>query len=716
MYCVGCGQKLPDNIRFCPKCGKEVKMQGEQAATAEGLLEETGVIVRKQEEVPQKSRKKKWLWVIPVAGVLVVAAAIAVFLSRIMQPSQKEVLEAYQEFYHTFYDEHMGIDGKNELKDSEGNVIADANEIQQFDCGARIVMASDGKLLLAVSDIVYGDEKGGAYDVYLYSYERGKVIEKARILDISGDECLGFFTICGETYFVYDDKRGYTSEMEDRPADLLNSVFVIYKYNTKTEDLERVNWKKKGTVKKENNNELAYRGNNRGKALCNYETEDGISWERFLLLAFGGWNEYEIDGIDGIPGIEGYAADSRANMLLNNLCLINGNDFDAVIGKMKEADVKTPEEVQMFQGKEVFNWLEKEQINNSLDYAKAEYHPIIMMTETDDAYYGITLDGTAILWYIKDKKRTDISALLKSAGKYKVTGINAVCLFGCGKITDIRIPDNIVCIFGSGLSYAGSLQKIEFSDSVKKIKEYNVPHTSSEECIIPESVIVFCNKGSVAESYAIENDLFYVNGTIDSTDEAEIKRIKEEMRQRELEKENADSDSYDDDSDYDAGNENDGLDDDYYDDGYDDYGDDGYDDYSDDEYDGDGSDDGSIDYDDENFSYNTPEEAYTDYLGIFTEAVNTGDTADMVLVLNGKCYDQQCDIAENYYNRGIREEVQSYSIESNKVVNDTCVKITAKEKIKVSYSDGSSKIVDQKFCYTCKLLSHKWYITAMKSK
>ena len=686
MYCESCGQKLPDNIRFCPKCGKEVKMRREQAATAEGLLEETGVIEVKREEASQKSRKKRWLWVLPVAGILVVAAAIAVFLSHIIQPSQKEVLEAYQEFYHTFYDEHMGIDGKNELKDSEGDVIADAKEIQQVDCGARIVMASDGELLLAVSDLVYGDGKEPAFDVYLYSYERGKVIEKARILDILGDECFGFFTICGETYFVYADWRGYTSEMEDRPADLLNSVFVIYKYNTKTEDLERVNWKQKGTVKKENNNELAYRG----KALCNYETEDGISWERFLLLAFGGRNKYEIDGIDWIPEIEGYWGDSCANMLLNNLCLINGNGFDAVIGKMKETDVKTPEEVQMLQGKEGFKLLEKKQNNNLIDCAKAEY-PIIMMTETDDAYYGITLDGTAILWYIKDKKRTDISALLKSAGKYKVTGINAVCLFGCGKITDIKIPDNIVYIFGSGLSYAGSLQKIEFSDSVKKIKEYNVPskYASSEKCIIPESVIVFCNKGSVAESYAIENDLFYVNGTIDSTDEAEIKRIKEEMRQRELEEENADSGSDDDDSD---------------------------DDYSDDDYSVDEYDDGDIDYDDENFSYNTPEEAYTDYLGIFTEAVNTGDTQDMLLVLNGKCHDQQCDIAKNYYSRGIREEVQSYSIESNKVVNDTCVKITAKEKIKVSYSDGSSKIVDQKYCYTCKLLSHKWYITAMKSE
>ena len=60
MYCESCGQKLPDNIRFCPKCGKEVKMRREQAATAEGLLEETGVIEVKREEASQKSRKKRW--------------------------------------------------------------------------------------------------------------------------------------------------------------------------------------------------------------------------------------------------------------------------------------------------------------------------------------------------------------------------------------------------------------------------------------------------------------------------------------------------------------------------------------------------------------------------------------------------------------------------------------------------------------------------------
>lgn len=697
MYCVGCGQKLPDNIRFCPKCGKEVKMQGEQAA-AEGLLEETGVLEVKQEEASQKSRKKRWLWVVPVAGALVVAAVLALLLGRILQPSQEEVLEAYQEFYHTFYDEHMGIDGKNEIKDSEGDVIVDAKTFQQLDCGARIVMAPDGKLLLAVCDITDNyDKEGPATDIYLYSYERGKVVEKAHILNIVSDETLCFCIIHGELYLTYDNSEEPTSEMMDRErnGDLsleekLDYSFVIYKYNTKTENLERINWKRKDTAKKETKDESA----DIKKALYNYETEDGLSYEEFVLLAFCGGSEI---------GLEDFWEDFRTCMALNYMYLINGNDFDAVIGKMKETAMKTPEEVQMLQGKEALKLVEKKE----LDVTMTEY-PIVMMTETDDAYYGITLDGTAVLWHIKDKKITDISALLKSAGKYKVIGINTLCLEECKKITAIKIPDNITYIYGDFCFYKKdsegtvliedkTLEKLEIPDSVKEIKY-----------TIPDSVIVFCNKGSAAESYAIENDLFYVNGTIDSTDEAEIKRIKEEMRQRELEEENADSDSYDDDSDYDAGNENDGLDDDYYDDGYDDY--------SDDEYDGDGSDDGSIDYDDENFSYNTPKEAYTDYLEIFTEAVNTGDTADMVLVLNGKCYDQQCDIAENYYSRGIREEVQSYSIESNKVVNDTCVKITAKEKIKVSYSDGSSKIVDQKFCYTCKLLSHKWYITAMKSK
>lgn len=118
---------------------------------------------------------------------------------------------------------------------------------------------------------------------------------------------------------------------------------------------------------------------------------------------------------------------------------------------------------------------------------------------------------------------------------------------------------------------------------------------------------------------------------------------------------------------------------------------------------------------DEYMVFNTPEEAYTDYLQLFIDAVNTGKTTDLAVVMDGKCHEQQCTVAENYYSRGIREELQSYSILSVKEVNKECVKITAKEKIKVFYNDGTAKTVKQKYRYTLKLLSHKWYITNMKS-
>lgn len=118
-------------------------------------------------------------------------------------------------------------------------------------------------------------------------------------------------------------------------------------------------------------------------------------------------------------------------------------------------------------------------------------------------------------------------------------------------------------------------------------------------------------------------------------------------------------------------------------------------------------------FSDEDFSYNTPEEAYSDYWRLFINAVNTGKTMDLLIVLDGKCHEQQCAVAKSFHKRGIREELQWYSISSVKEVNEKCVKITAKEKIKVYYSDGSKKIVKQKYRYTLKLLSHKWYITNM---
>ncbi len=110
----------------------------------------------------------------------------------------------------------------------------------------------------------------------------------------------------------------------------------------------------------------------------------------------------------------------------------------------------------------------------------------------------------------------------------------------------------------------------------------------------------------------------------------------------------------------------------------------------------------------------TPEETYQKYIETFVEAVNTGNIGGLSEVLSGRVYKQQCDLVENYYNRNIQEELQSYSVTSTKKANDSCIKVNAKETIKVFYEDGSSKVVKQKYSYVCKYINSMWVITGMK--
>lgn len=114
--------------------------------------------------------------------------------------------------------------------------------------------------------------------------------------------------------------------------------------------------------------------------------------------------------------------------------------------------------------------------------------------------------------------------------------------------------------------------------------------------------------------------------------------------------------------------------------------------------------------------YESCREAFSRYISVFTEAVNTGDTAHMneVLAVDSEIYEQQCAIAKNYYKRGIREKVISYSVTG---MNDAGmfrqVEIQSKEKIRVYYKDGKSKIVRQKYRYTCEERAGRWVITKM---
>lgn len=111
----------------------------------------------------------------------------------------------------------------------------------------------------------------------------------------------------------------------------------------------------------------------------------------------------------------------------------------------------------------------------------------------------------------------------------------------------------------------------------------------------------------------------------------------------------------------------------------------------------------------------TCQEAFGNYMECFTEAVNTGDTRNMYIVLDEKSevYAQQCMLAKNYYKRGIREEILSCSIASAKQISSEMVEIESRESIKVYYADKTSKVVKQRYCYTCVYGDHGWIITKM---
>lgn len=112
----------------------------------------------------------------------------------------------------------------------------------------------------------------------------------------------------------------------------------------------------------------------------------------------------------------------------------------------------------------------------------------------------------------------------------------------------------------------------------------------------------------------------------------------------------------------------------------------------------------------------TYQEAFEHYIHSFTEAVNTGNTDQLqeVLAVDSEVYEQQCAIAKNYYERGIREKVKSCSISQVDTLTAEQILIRSQEKIKVFYADASSKLVRQKYCYTCECIDGNWVITKME--
>lgn len=112
----------------------------------------------------------------------------------------------------------------------------------------------------------------------------------------------------------------------------------------------------------------------------------------------------------------------------------------------------------------------------------------------------------------------------------------------------------------------------------------------------------------------------------------------------------------------------------------------------------------------------TYQEAFEHYINAFTEAVNTGNTDKLqqVLAVGSEVYEQQCAMARNYHERGIREKVKSYSTSQVNTLTAEQIEINSQEKIKVFYADTTSKLVKQEYRYTCECIDGNWMITKME--
>lgn len=110
------------------------------------------------------------------------------------------------------------------------------------------------------------------------------------------------------------------------------------------------------------------------------------------------------------------------------------------------------------------------------------------------------------------------------------------------------------------------------------------------------------------------------------------------------------------------------------------------------------------------------EDAFGRYVEAFTEAVNTGnvDRLNQVLAEGSDVYEQQCKIAKNYYGRGIREEVVACAVSSAHSISDSRVVLCSDEKIRVFYADATTKVINQRYCYTCEYAEQKWVIIDME--
>lgn len=220
MFCAKCGLKIPDNIKFCPKCGSRVLGNGTAGENLHNTVKTAGEQhqpVRQQEETSPKrskaSRGKKKVILGLLCAVCYVAGLMLIIrneskidaLFKQEEPEQEENMEAgdstsvlhqYDESYNA---ENM-VDTAGVLSVSEEKELSEYMEkiknVQNYELVAVIIPHDDlnGKTAEEYSETYYlqndigvGSDKSGVLflatlddeghgDAYVYTY--GKAVSE----------------------------------------------------------------------------------------------------------------------------------------------------------------------------------------------------------------------------------------------------------------------------------------------------------------------------------------------------------------------------------------------------------------------------------------------------------------------------------------------------------------------------------------------------------
>lgn len=115
----------------------------------------------------------------------------------------------------------------------------------------------------------------------------------------------------------------------------------------------------------------------------------------------------------------------------------------------------------------------------------------------------------------------------------------------------------------------------------------------------------------------------------------------------------------------------------------------------------------------------TPVDALQHYVEFFVNAVNSGDYsgAEKIMSQGSAIYNMQKKVVKRLHQRGIREEVQTCWATETRWIDERTAEVTSEEAIKVYYSDGTQKVVEQSYIYTCTTDSDGYYLlTDMREK